>query len=57
MGAEANGYTGYKPMPTIIDEPVEQEEETVEEFMCRILMTTSPADFIKIATTVFQMRK
>jgi len=57
MWAGANGYTGYKPTAPIIDEPVEPEVETIDEFMARILITTSPSDFIKIATTVFQMRK
>ncbi len=57
MGAEANGFTGLKPLPPIIDVPVEQEEETLDEFMVRILMTVSPKQFIDNAVTAIQKKK
>lgn len=72
-GAVENGYTGFKPvvmpdilhttelvdgLPVIVSVPTpEPEEETIDEFMCRILMSISPDDFIKIATAGLQLKK
>ena len=63
-GAVENGYTGFKPKvpsdeiiapnPEEPTAPVEPEPETLDEFMCRILMTVSPNDFIRIATNGLQ---
>lgn len=59
-GAVENGYTGFKPIdPNVLFIPGEMapEEETLDEFMCRILMTVSPTEFIRIATIGLQMKK
>lgn len=57
MGAVANDYTGFKPITPIIDEPVEPEEETLDEFMCRKLMEISPKQFIENAVVAIQKKK
>lgn len=53
LGATFNDYTGFKPMDSNIlfvpGEIPEPEPETIDEFMCRILMSRSPKEFIEIA--------
>lgn len=60
-GAIENGYTGFKPVPykeiTLPEDITPPEPETVDEFMCRILMTVSPNTFIHIAVTGLQNKK
>lgn len=60
-GAIENGYTGFKPIDSnvllIPGEMPEPEPETIDEFMCRIFMSVSPTEFIRIATIGLQMKK
>jgi len=49
LGATLNGFTGFKPKAPIIDEPIPDEPETIDEFMCRKLMSVSPEQFIRNA--------
>jgi hypothetical protein len=62
LGATYNGYTGFKTITSlegVADEngnPI-REEETVEEFMCRILIQIPPEQFIKNAVLGIEVQK
>jgi hypothetical protein len=53
LGATFNDYTGFRPLDSSIllipGEMPQPEQETLDEFMCRILKIRSPKEFIEIA--------